>query len=113
MNADELDVKPYPDGFEAMGQPVPNFRRAVAYRHVQQMAPEWSNDKVMHIVDSVANALERDEPYEARDLAMGHKPGTERTLDNGLDLTGAYRLFAVLLSGQLVRRKTYESVALG
>jgi len=73
------------DGFNNMGKPVPLFRKEAALKHAKAMGlgggGAWAVD------GAVAEQLERDEPYEAQRKAMVY-----------LDLTGAYRLMAVLLS---------------
>jgi hypothetical protein len=76
------------DGFDAMGKPIPLYRRTAALDHCRQMGltdPEdaWS------CVGGVAEQLERDAPYEA--MAAGMKY---------LDLIGTYRLMAVLLTAE-------------
>lgn len=74
-----------PDGFDAMGHPVPDRRKATALRHLREMAPDLSTEREMELVGSVAAAIERDEPYDAIQNAR-----------EVLDLTGAYRLLATL-----------------
>lgn len=68
-----------------MGQPLPSAARAVAYRHARSMglnpASAWE------CINGMAEQLERDNPYEA--IAVGMRC---------LDLTGTYRLMAVLLA---------------
>lgn len=71
-------------GFNAMGHPIPEPRKQAAYNWLRTM---FSQDEARSLVDAVANKLERDEPYEAQEVVMEH-----------LDLTGAYRLMAVLLT---------------
>lgn len=81
-------AKPEPlSGFAAMGKPISTTRRSEALKHVRQMGIE-DRGEAWTLVASVANKLERDEPYEALRAAMAY-----------LDLTGAYRLMAVLLTG--------------
>lgn len=75
-------------GFDAMGKPVPYERRARAYKHCKAMGMT-DHDHIMSAVESMANALERDEPYAAMSEGMRH-----------LDLTGTYRLMAVLLTDE-------------
>lgn len=74
------------DGFDAMGKPIPMFRRAVALAHCASMGVTDRED-ALSCVGGVAEQLERDKPYEA--MACGMKY---------LDLTGTYRLMAVLLT---------------
>ncbi len=72
------------DGFNNMGKPISPFRRQAGYAHARQMG--LSADHALAAVSGVAEQLERDKPYEA--MAAGMKY---------MDLTGTYRLFAVLL----------------
>ena len=88
-----------PEGFDAMGHPIPKARRESAYQALKQMAPEASTEERMSLVERVADLLERDEPYKAMEEATDageyqHRgePGLR------LDLTGTYRIFAHLLA---------------
>lgn len=72
------------DGFANMGKPIPKFRRQAGYEHCKAMG--LNSEHAWCAVNGVAEQLERDKPYEA--MAKGMKY---------LDLTGVYRLFAVLL----------------
>lgn len=74
------------DGFNAMGEPIPESRKSAAYEQVKEMGID-SPDERMKLVNSVASALERDNPFEAQQAALKQ-----------LDLTGAYRLMAFLLT---------------
>lgn len=74
------------DGFNAMGKPVPAFRRTAALAHCRVMGLT-DTGRAMACVDGMANALQRDEPYQAMEAGMKY-----------LDLTGVYRLMAVLLT---------------
>jgi hypothetical protein len=74
------------DGFNAMGKPIPLDRRTNAANHMRQMGVTDAED-VWTCVAMVAGQLERDAPYEALRHAMKY-----------LDLTGSYRLIAVLLT---------------
>lgn len=76
------------DGFAAMGKPIPAFRKEAAYAHCKQMGlTDFA--KATGVVSRMAEALERDKPYEAMEAGMAH-----------LDLTGTYRLMAVLLTAE-------------
>ncbi len=77
------------DGFAAMGKPIPDFRRDEAYRTCRQEF-EMNSSKAMGTVAGMAEMLERDKPYEALGCGMKY----------GVDLTGSYRLMAVLLVHQ-------------
>lgn len=76
----------YHDGMGAMGHPIPDYRRDAAYRTCRE-AFGMSSADAMSCVSGTAEQLERDKPYEAMGMAMRY-----------IDLTGAYRLFAVLLA---------------
>lgn len=102
------------DGFDAIGKPIPSERLQSAYAAVKQMIPEASTEDAMALVGKVANALERDKPYEAMRLASGGAPhGQNPELKKAgvisdprpsdyptlaLDMTGTYRLLAHLLA---------------
>lgn len=73
-------------GFNAIGKPIPLFRKEAAYQQVKEMGVTSPEDRML-LVNSVSEHLERDQPYEAQAAAMKY-----------LDLTGAYRLVAVLLT---------------
>lgn len=75
-------------GFDAMGKPIPMFRRQIAYDHCKQMGITNSED-AWGCVNGVSESLERDQPYDAMAKGMQY-----------LDLTGTYRLMAVLLTAQ-------------
>jgi hypothetical protein len=71
--------------FNNMGKPLSSKARQKAYDDCKRMrldsADAWA------CVGAVAEQLERDRPYAAQGAAMRY-----------LDLTGAYRLMAVLLT---------------
>ena len=73
------------DGFNAMGKPVPFYRRQAGYEHARQMG--LTSDAAFAAVSSMSLFIERDKPYEAMEAASHY-----------LDLTGNYRLLAVLLT---------------
>lgn len=75
------------DLFNMMGKPISPSVRQGAYDVCRKSfgldsACSWE------VVNATAEQLERDKPYEAQGMAMKH-----------LDLTGTYRLMAMLLSG--------------
>ena len=72
------------DGFEAFGQPVPDYRRDEAYRQTREMG--LTSEQAFEAVGKIARAIEDDRPH----LALGP------TTDLALDLTGRYRVMAVL-----------------
>ncbi len=92
MNAKQEEMrkadKKTADGFEAFGKPVPYYRREAAMEHCRDMGLTDTN-KAMATIDRMSQAIERDEPYQAMEAGMVH-----------LDLTGTYRLLAVLCTAQ-------------
>jgi hypothetical protein len=72
------------DGMDAFGKPVPYFRREAGQQHCQQMGLT-DTGQIMGMIDRMAEAIRRDKPYEAMEAGTTY-----------LDLTGAYRLLAVL-----------------
>lgn len=75
-------------GFEAFGKPVPYYRRQAAMEHCRAMGLTDTN-KAMATIDRMAEAISRDNPYEAMEAGNAH-----------LDLIGTYRLFAVLCTAE-------------
>lgn len=76
------------DGFDAMGKPIPLYRRTAGLEHCRVMGlvdPE----RAWACVGGVSEQLERDQPYKAMEVGMQY-----------LDLIGVYRLFAVLLTAR-------------
>lgn len=71
--------------FNKMGKPLSGKARQSAYEHCLKMGLNAA--RAWECVGSVAEQLERDKPYEAQAAGMKF-----------LDLTGTYRLFAVLLA---------------
>lgn len=76
------------DGFAAFGKPVPYYRRDAAMAHCRDMGLT-DTGKAMATIDRMSEAIRRDEPYQAMQAGMAH-----------LDLTGTYRLLAVLLTAE-------------
>ena len=70
-------------GFAAMGKPIPNDRKQRAYDAAKSIGVKdcWG------LVAGMSEHLERDKPYEAMESAKKH-----------IDLTGAYRIMATLLT---------------
>lgn len=77
-------------GLGAMGHPIPAYRRQAGYDFCRSLG--LTQERATEAVSGVAGQLERDEPYYALELGMKF-----------LDLTGAYRLFAILLTGSKPR----------
>ncbi len=73
------------NGFDAMGKPIPKYRQQAGYDTCKQMGLD--TEKAWSAVSGMTNALQRDEPYAAMEAGMKY-----------LDLTGTYRLMAVLLT---------------
>lgn len=79
-------VEPEMDGFNAMGKPIPVARREAAYETCKEIGLDKA--RATECVRGIAEQLERDKPFEAQAVGMRH-----------LDLTGTYRVMAVLLTG--------------
>ena len=80
-------------GFNAMGMIVPSNRKQRAYKTVKEMMPQASNELAQSIVAKCTAIIQRDEPFKI--------VGANHELDKDLatiDLTGRYRLMAVLLT---------------
>jgi hypothetical protein len=79
-------------GFGAMGTPIPTNRLDAADTFVKSVFP---NDRELAytIVAKAKNCLERDKPFEL----LGEVKGLDKDLAR-LDLTGRYRLAAILLT---------------
>jgi len=73
------------DFFAMMGRTIPFSARQVGYEYCKAMGLDSARS--FECVGAVAEQLARDKPYEAQAAGMKF-----------LDLTGTYRLFAVLLS---------------
>ena len=73
------------EGFNAMGQPVPFYRRQAAYKAAREMGLNEAD--AFTVVNTMVEGIERDEPYFSMENGMMH-----------VNLTGTYRLLAVLLN---------------
>ena len=71
-------------GMNALGHPVPDYRKHNGYMEGKSMG--LSSARSMECVSSMCEAIRRDMPYEAIQAGMKH-----------LDLTGTYRMLAVLM----------------
>ncbi len=78
-------VEPELSPFNNMGKPLGPSARTAAYKHCLAMG--LNSARAWECVGGMAEQLERDEPYEAQHIGMRH-----------LDLTGTYRIMAVLLA---------------
>lgn len=83
-----------PSGFDAMGRPIPTARLSAGLAAVRDMWPDIPTVDATALVGAVADRLERDEPYDAMGIAR----------NVGLDVTGTYRLIAVLLAAPTEER---------
>ncbi len=95
----EMQIFPAPevsdtDGFAAMGKPVPFWRRQAGYETCRAMG--LTSENAYSAVGVMSEQLERDQPYDAMEKGMEY-----------IDLTGTYRLMAVLLTAS--RPNTKES----
>lgn len=79
-------LSPQMSPFNQMGKPIPATARSEGYSHCKDMG--LNSARAMECVNGVSEQLQRDKPYEAMETGMKF-----------LDLTGTYRLFAVLLCG--------------
>jgi hypothetical protein len=77
-------VEPEMCPFNAMGKPISMASRQAGYEECKVMG--LNPPRAWECISAVSNQLERDKPYEAQAAAMKF-----------LDLTGSYRLMAVLL----------------
>lgn len=75
--------------FDALGHEVPHFRREAGNAHLKDMG-FTDAEKRFDIVQKMAGNIERDNPHMA----------LEDALQQGPDVTGCYRLLAVMLTAQ-------------
>ena len=80
------------DGYEAFGRPVPPERLTEAYRHAKDMG--LGTEDAFTVVGWMADAIERDDPFRALKDSSESFSANKRIVP--LDLTGRYRLMAVL-----------------
>lgn len=74
-------------GFAAMGKPVPFYRQQAGYEHCKAMGLD--SESAFSAVRVMSEQLQRDKPAEAMESGLTY-----------LDVTGVYRLMAVLLSAE-------------
>jgi hypothetical protein len=74
-------------GFEALGFPVPFWRRSEAIRHLRDMG-FTDRERMDEIVGKMCARIERDDSHGA----------LEECMRLGVDATGCYRMLAVLLA---------------
>jgi len=77
-------MDPEMDPLNQMGKPILTDARTAGYQHCKEMG--LTPARAVECVNVVAEQLQRDQPYEAQKAGMKF-----------LDLTGTYRLFAVML----------------
>lgn len=79
------------DGMNAFGKPVPMFRKIAAEQHCRDMGMD-DTAKITGMISRVSEFIARDDPHRALEALMAY-----------VDLTGAYRLLAVMCTaGPLV-----------
>ncbi len=71
-----------------MGKPIPPEARQHGLDHAKEIGLDGM--RAHAVIEGMANAIERDEPYKAQAVALRY-----------VDLTGYYRLLAALLSGTM------------
>lgn len=74
-------------GFNAMGKPVPFYRRQAGFDTCKAMGLD--TEAAFSAVNGMSEMLARDKPYEAMVAGMKY-----------IDLIGTYRLMAVLLTAE-------------
>jgi hypothetical protein len=77
--------QPPTDGFDAMGKPIPAYRRQAGYDALRKMG--LTTEAAWSATNGMAEQLERDQPYEGMNIATKY-----------VDLTGSYMLMAFLLT---------------
>ncbi len=77
------------DGFAAFGKPVLMHRRTAALEHIRDMGIA-NSEAAWDCIGAMSEAIARDQPYEAMAAGMEF-----------VDLTGTYRLMAVLCTDPL------------
>ncbi len=70
-------------GFDAWGQPIPSNRRGAAYEWLRSIG--LTQEDAWSVTEASVHALEQDRPLSVFDVCQGK-----------VDLTGAYRLLAIL-----------------
>lgn len=79
---------PSMDQFSYMGKPLGTVARQAGYEALKDMGLD--SPRAMECNQAVCQQLERDKPYEAQAEGMKH-----------IDLTGWYRLVAVILTAEM------------
>lgn len=96
------------DGFDALGERVPERRRQAGYDALKEMIPDSTAEQRFEMIARMCEYIERDEPYAALRTATGGAPfevaASAPAPEDGervalrLDVTGGYRLFAHLVT---------------
>lgn len=89
-----------PSGFAAYGFPVPSYRKHAAHANYRDMNPDISTEDATRDIDTLCQFIERDQPYEAEGYWRKEMDGAGYAASprRALDLTGYYRLLAVLMT---------------
>jgi len=82
------------NGYEALGKPVPDERKTAALHALREMNPKLDTEACMGIIGKMVDAIVRDEPYEAMQVAREWGYSKASVLDE----TGVLRLFATLVT---------------
>lgn len=80
-------------GFAAFGKPVPFYRRSAADAHMKAMGVTDAEARFT-CIGAMSDAIARDDPHRAMQEAHKH-----------LDVTGVYRLLAVLCTAEEPKEK--------
>jgi hypothetical protein len=89
-----MPTESYPEGFNAMGLPVPAIRMARAYATLKSMLPDLGTEEAMTMIGKAAELVEQDDPF-----SFGLSVVRPDDILAGLDVTGRYRLLATLCAG--------------
>jgi len=76
-----------PTGFDRMGETIPDSARIAARHHLAQICPAMLTGDAWQLITRASRTLENDAPERTVAILREH-----------LDLTGAYRIIAVLLT---------------
>jgi hypothetical protein len=87
------DLENFPTGFNAMGISVPVQRFNAAHEFIKEMLPNESKETQYSIANKCAQFIKRDTPNSI----IGEVHGLDEDLSK-IDLTGRYRLMALLLT---------------
>lgn len=88
LNQPKRELTPGDEGFNAFGKEVPLFRRQAALEHIREIGVTSTKD-AWECVGGMAEEIARDQPYKAIEIGMRY-----------VDLTGTYRIMAVLCTAQ-------------